>query len=152
MLYKTGLLLREPAGNQVRYRANKHNLIYPELTEIFRKTIGLADVVRDALAPLAEKIDLAFIFGSLAQGKETATSDIDVMVLGKLPFASVVAALAPLRTRLGREINPVVMLKGDFRKKYFSKDRFITRVTKEPKLFLIGSTDDFAELVKNRAA
>jgi predicted nucleotidyltransferase len=109
-------LLRESAGNQVRYQADKSNPIYPELAEIFRKTVGMADVARDALAPLADKIDLAFIFGSVARGKETATSDIDVMVLTKLPFARIVGALAPLRDRLGREINPVVMTKTDFRK------------------------------------
>ncbi len=151
-LSEAGLLVREPAGNQVRYHANKGNLIYPELAAIFRKTVGLADVVRDALAPLAEKIDLAFVFGSVAQGRETATSDIDVMVIGKLPLAGVVGALAPLRTRLGREINPVVMSRADFRKKYVAKDRFVVRVAKEPKIFLIGTADDFGKLAQDRAA
>jgi len=151
-LSEAGLLVREPVGNQVRYCANKSNLIYPELAEIFRKSVGLADVVRDALAPLAGKIDLAFVFGSVAQGKETSTSDIDVMVLGKAPFASVVSALAPLRTRLGREINPVVMTKSDFRRKYLAKDRFAVRVSKEPRIFLIGTPDDFGKLAQDRAA
>lgn len=152
ILSDAGLLLREPAGNQVRYQANKGNLIYPELTEIFRKTIGLADVVRVALAPLAARIDLAFVFGSVAQGKETAASDIDVMVLGKLAFARVVGVLSPLRARLGREINPVVMPKIDFRKKYADEDRFVRRIAREPKLFLIGTADDFGKLVKHRPA
>jgi predicted nucleotidyltransferase len=144
-LSEAGLLVRQPAGNQVRYHANKSSVIYPELAEIFRKTVGLADVVRDALAPLAEKIDLAFVFGSVAQGRETATSDVDVMVLGKLPFARVVGALSPLRTRLGREINPVVMTRTDFRNKHRGKDRFVARVAKEPKIFLIGTADDFGK-------
>lgn len=151
-LSEAGLLVGERAGNQVRYHANKSNLIYLELAEIFRKTVGLADVIRDALAPLAEKIDLAFVFGSMAQGKSSMTSDIDVMVLGKLPFASVVGALAPLRTRLGRELNPVVMSKADFRNKYLGKDRFVVRVAKEPKIFLIGGADDFGKLAQDRAA
>lgn len=151
-LSEAGLLLRQPAGNQVRYHANKSNLIYPELAEIFRKTVGLADVVRDALALLAKKIDLAFVFGSVAQGRERSTSDIDVMVLGKAPFASVVGALAALRTRLGREINPVVMTKADFRKKYLAMDRFAVRVSKEPKIFLLGTADDFGKLAQDRAA
>jgi predicted nucleotidyltransferase len=151
-LSEAGLLLRESAGNQVRYQADKSNPIYPELAEIFRKTVGMADVVRDALAPLADKIDLAFIFGSVARGKETATSDIDVMVLTKLPFARIVGALAPLRDRLGREINPVVMTKTDFRKKHAEKDRFVARVIKELKIFLIGTADDFGKLAEDRAA
>ena len=67
-LTEAGLLLREPAGNQVRYRANRAAPLYPELAEIFRKTTGLADVLHDALAPLGKKIQLAFVFGSLSQG------------------------------------------------------------------------------------
>jgi predicted nucleotidyltransferase len=108
--------------------------------------------VRDTLAPLARKIDLAFVFGSVAQGRETAASDVDVMVLGKLAFASVVGAVTPLRNRLGREINPVVMTKTEFRSKYRAKDRFVLRVAKEPKIFLIGSADEFGKLIENRAA
>lgn len=151
-LSDAGVLLRQPAGNQVRYRANRHNLIYPELAGIFRKTVGLADVVREALAPLAGQIDLAFVFGSVAQGKERATSDIDVMILGKLPFVRVVGALAALRTRLGRDINPVVMSKADFRSKHAARDRFVTRIAREPKIFLIGTADEFGILAKNRTA
>lgn len=151
-LSEAGLLVRQPAGNQVRYHADKSNLIFPELVEIFRKTMGVADVVRDTLAPLARKIDLAFVFGSVAQGRETAASDVDVMVLGKLAFASVVGAVTPLRNRLGREINPVVMTKTEFRSKYRAKDRFVLRVAKEPKIFLIGSADEFGKLIENRAA
>jgi len=151
-LSEAGLLVRERAGNLVRYHANKSNLIYPELAEIFRKTVGLADVIRDTLAPLSKKIVLAFVFGSVAQGKESATSDIDIMVLGNLPFASVVGALAPLRTRLGREVNPVVMSKAGFRSKYRGKDRFVMRVAREPKIFLVGSADDFGKLAQDRAA
>ncbi|HUO43496.1 MAG TPA: nucleotidyltransferase domain-containing protein [Burkholderiales bacterium] len=151
-LADAGLLLRETAGNQVRYQANRRSLIYPELAEIFRKTVGLADVVRDALAPFANKIAIAFIFGSVARGKETASSDIDVIILGKLPFARVVGALAPLRDRLGREINPVVMSKAEFQNKYREEDRFVRRIAREPKLFLIGTADDFGKLVKDRTA
>lgn len=73
-LAESGLLLREPVGNQVRYRANRDCPIFTELAGIFRKTVGLADVLREALAPLASEIDLAFIFGSVAQGKEGITT------------------------------------------------------------------------------
>jgi len=75
LLSDAGLLVREPVGNQVRYRANRDHPIYPELAEIFRKTFGLADVLRDALAPLGKSIDLAFVFGSVAQGKERSASE-----------------------------------------------------------------------------
>lgn len=141
-LTDAGLLLREPAGNQVRYRANRASPIYPELAELFRKTAGLVDLLRDALSPLAHRIKAAFVFGSMAQGAETATSDVDLFVIGKVKFADVVGALLPLRRRLGREINPVVMSEADFAAQRKRKDRFLKTVQGEAKLFVIGAADD----------
>lgn len=138
----TGLLLREPAGNQVRHRANRASPIYAELAELFRKTAGLVDLLRDALSPLAHRIKAAFVFGSMAQGTETATSDVDLFVIGKVKFADVVGALPPLRQRLGREINPVVMSEADFAAQRKRKDRFLKTVLGEAKLFVIGAADD----------
>lgn len=141
-LTEAGFLLREPMGNQVRYRANRACPIYPELAEIFRKTAGLTDLLREALAPLADRIMVAFVFGSMAQGTERATSDVDVFVVGEVSFAEVVAALSPLRERLGREVNPVVMSRDEFTAQRAAKDRFVERVLNEPKLFVIGTADD----------
>lgn len=141
-LTEAGFLLREPMGNQVRYRANRACPIYPELAEIFRKTAGLADLLREALASLADRITVAFVFGSIAQGTERATSDVDVFVIGEVSFAEVVAVLSPLRERLGREVNPVVMSRKEFAAQRAAKDRFVERVLGEPKLFVIGTTDD----------
>lgn len=152
LLSEAGLLLREPAGNQVRYRANRDCPIFEELAGIFRKTVGLADVLREALAPLGEELEMAFIFGSVAQGKERITSDVDVFVVGTAPFARVVQALAQTHARIGREINPVVMSRDVFRTKYAKGDRFVTRVVKEPKIFVIGKANDLGKLAKDWAA
>jgi predicted nucleotidyltransferase len=109
LLAESGLLLREPAGNQVRYRANRDCPVFSELAGFFRKTTALADVLREALAPLANGIESAFMFGSVAQGKERITSDVDVFVVGSVSFTDVVKAFSQTHERLGREINPVVM-------------------------------------------
>jgi predicted nucleotidyltransferase len=126
----------------VRYRANRTCPIFPELAGIFRKTAGLVDLVRDALAPLADRIKAAFIFGSIAQGTETSTSDVDLFVLGRASLAQVVGAIAPLRERLGREVNPVVATRADFAAQCAGKERFVERVMAEPKLFVLGSADE----------
>jgi predicted nucleotidyltransferase len=151
LLAEAGLLLREPAGNQVRYRANRDCPVFPELAGFFRKTVGLAEVLREALAPLAGEIDLAFIFGSVAQGKERVASDVDVFVVGSASFTDVVKALAQTHERLGREVNPVVMPRSDFVKKQAAGERFVARVIKEPKLFLLGTANDIGKLAKDRA-
>ena len=105
LLSDAGLLQRTAAGNQVRYQVDRTCPIHDELAGIFRKTAGLADVLRDALAPLAAKIQLAFIFGSVAQGKEGATSDVDVLVVGSVSFAAVVEAVGAASERLRRSVN-----------------------------------------------
>lgn len=149
-LAEAGLLLREAVGNQVRYRADRDCTIFPELAGIFRKTAGLADVLKEALMPLKPGIDLAFIFGSVAQGKERETSDVDVFVIGSVSFAELVAAFAQTHERLGRVVNPVAMSKADFVAKCAEGERFVSRIMQEAKLFLIGDMDDFGQLAGHR--
>ena len=74
LLTGAGLLSRTRTGNQVSYQANTSSPIFGELASIARKTFGLADVLKDALAPLADRIESAFVFGSAASGKTTAGS------------------------------------------------------------------------------
>lgn len=157
LLCDAGLLLRSTTGNQVRYQVDQGCPIERELAGIFRKTAGLADVLREALAPLARKVSLAFIFGSVAQGKERATSDVDVLVVGSATFSAVVEALNRAGERLKRDVNPVVMTSVAFEAKLVSRDRFVTRVAREPKIFLLGdagafSRDVFAELREGMTA
>lgn len=152
LLAEAGLLRRSSSGNQVRYQVEQSCPIFGELAGIFRKTAGLADVLREALTPLQSKIELSFVFGSLAQGKEKAGSDIDLLVLGSASFASVVQACNDCRERLGRDVNPVVMTEAAFRKKLETGDRFVTRVTREPKIFVIGDASEFGELAEDRTA
>lgn len=147
-----GLLVRSAAGNQVRYQASRECPIYEELAAIFRKTAGLADVLRNLLSPLADKILLAFIFGSMAQAKARATSDIDLLVIGAVSFSAVVEACHVGRERLGREVNPVVMSKTAFQAKHREQDRFVSRVLKEPKIFLIGEASELGKLAEDRTA
>ena len=150
LLAETGLLLRTRVGNQVRYQANRNCPVFEELSGFFRKTAGLADVLREALSPMAGEINLAFIFGSVAQGKERVSSDVDVLVIGNVSFERVVQAFYPIHGRLGREINPVVMSKGQFRSNFLHVDRFVSRIVKESKIYLLGTSDDLGKLVEDR--
>jgi predicted nucleotidyltransferase len=152
LLTAAGLLLRKPSGNQVRYQAARDCPIYKELAEIFRKTAGLADVLREALSPLTDDIALAFVFGSVAQGSEKPTSDIDLLAVGSMSFQDVVEACHVACERLDREVNPVVMSKDAFRTKQRGRDRFISRVLKEPKIFVIGDASELGKLAEDRAA
>lgn len=151
-LTELGLLLRQEAGRQVYYRANTACPVFEELASLLRKTVGVVDVLRDALSPMADEIALAFVYGSVAAGRESARSDIDVMVLGKAGFAAVAQALAPTQDTLRREVNATVMKPADFARKHRAGDGFTSSVLREPKLWLIGNDNDLAELVKDRSA
>jgi hypothetical protein len=143
---EAGLLLRERRGNQVHYRVNTASPVFPELKALTVKTVGVADVLRDALAGLAQRIEVAFIYGSVARGEEKNDSDVDVIVVGDILFGDVVAALSGVHDRIGRELNPSVFPRQEFRKKLRAGHHFLTSVMATPKLFLIGSERELKRL------
>ena len=151
LLTQAGLLVRHKEGRQVYYHANRNSPIFDELAGLFRKTAGLADVIRAALLPLTDQIELSFVFGSVAQGKERNDSDIDLFVLGETSFPAIVTVLVDLHEQLGREINPVIMHTAEFNERYLT-DPFLQRIAKETKIYVMGCADDFAKLVGNRTA
>lgn len=133
-----GLLLRQEAGRQVFYRANLKCPIFEELAGLLRKTAGLVDVLRQALVPLTDKLEMAFVYGSMARGEEHAHSDVDVMLVGDLDFADVVLALSGAQEFLRREINPVVLTRSEWDRKLAQADGFAAQVWQGDKLWLVG--------------
>ncbi len=146
-LAEAGILSRQGIGNQIHYRANLHCPIFAELAGLLRKTSGMTTVLANALQPMAERIQCALVFGSVARGEETVHSDVDILVLGDVGFAEVVEVLHPVQDEIQREINPVVYRTNDFRAKFASNNTWAREVVEKPKLFLIGDADDFAKLV-----
>lgn len=144
-LAEVGLLKREKRGNQQVYSADTSGPIFTELASILRKTSGLGDVLSAALAPLAGRVKLAFVFGSVARGEEAAGSDVDVLLVGDAGFRDVVEALHPTQATLGREVNPKVFALDEFAAKARSEP-FLRDVLSRPKIFLIGNADELEEL------
>ena len=144
-LAEAGLLKREKRGNQQVYSADTAGPIFAELASILRKTSGMADVLVEALAPMAPRLRIAFVYGSVAQGRETAGSDVDLMLIGDVSFKEAVALLFPTQALLGRDVNPRVFAAKEFRTKT-RREAFLADVLAKPKLFLIGTTDDLEEL------
>ncbi len=151
-LAEAGVLLREEQGNQVRYRANTAHPIYAELAGLFRKTTGVVAVLAEHLLPVADQIEFAFVFGSIARGEETANSDVDVLIIGSIDFAEAVQALYPAQEVLGREINPTIYNQEEFKKRLTTADPFIENVIANPKLFVIGNAHDFGKLAGDTKA
>jgi predicted nucleotidyltransferase len=151
LLTNAGILLRTVVGNQVHYQADRSCAIYKELASILRKTVGLANVLRELLAPLQPKLAIALVFGSMAQGKASASSDIDLLVIGTISFAAVVKVCHVGTKQLGREVNPVVMSRAAVQLKLREHDCFISRVLKKPKIFVIGNAGELGQLAGDRS-
>jgi len=137
-----GILRMNRIGNQHHYQANPQCPIYDELIGIVKKTFGLMEVIQRALEPLAGKIDKAFIFGSVASGKESATSDIDLLIIGELGFTEVDNALYPIQEILGREVNPIIYRKDEWTRLKTTKDAFVTEVLTKPRMDVIGDGNE----------
>ena len=147
-LSEAGIIQRSEIGRQIFFKANPDCPIYPELRDLIIKTFGVADVLRQALAPLADTIPVAFIFGSMVSGEINQSSDLDVMVIGDISFANVVSALSPVQEVLSREINPTVYPPGEFQTKLSADQHFIKSVLSSPKIFLIGNKNELDELAR----
>lgn len=142
-LAQSGLVTVTRMGTQKHYQANPKSPIFAELCAITQKTVGLALPLREALAPLASRITAAFVFGSVAKRRDTAASDIDVLVLSNtVDYADIFAALQSVEAKLGRTINPTVYKPTDWRRKRASGNAFVVKVGAQPKLFLIGAEED----------
>jgi len=145
-LTEAGLVLRVKRGNQVYYRANLANPIFSELEGILTKTAGIGDVVRQALRPVADKVRAAFIYGSIAKSTETASSDIDLMVIGDVGFGEVVSRLSTVEAKVGREVNPTVYPPSEYVLKRKAKNHFLRSVLREKKIFVIGDEHELRGL------
>jgi predicted nucleotidyltransferase len=152
VLAQAGILRRTAEGRHVYFQANRESPIYPELHALLLKTAGIVGVVREALAPLADGIRVAFVFGSAARGELRSDSDVDVLVVGDVSFTAVADALATAQTRLGRDVNPTVYPPAELRRKIRTGHHFLLAVLQEPRLFVVGGPDELAGLGAERVA
>jgi predicted nucleotidyltransferase len=142
-LQHSGLVSVERIGNQKHYRANRQSPIFEELRSLILKTVGLTEPLKESLEPYSEKIKVAFVYGSVAKGTDTARSDIDLMVIGEdLTYPDLYAGLQKAESALQREVNPTFLSLEDWRRKVAQKNPFITKINAQPKIFIFGSEGD----------
>ena len=138
-LSAAGIVTLERVGNQTRYQANAGCPVFEELRGLVQKTVGVTEVLRGVLSKYVGDIDSAFVFGSVAAKTDSATSDIDVLVLADdLAYADLFAALEPATKVLGRPVNPTMYTRDEFVERQRSGNAFVSRVMESPKLWIIG--------------
>jgi len=142
-LQRSGLVSVEHIGNQKHYRANRHSPIFKELQGLVLKTVALKEPLKEALAPFANKIKIAFVYGSVAKGTDTAQSDIDVIVIGDdLNYSDLYTAFQHAEDRLLRKINPAFLSAKEWRRRSSQDGSFARKLARGPKMFIVGSERD----------
>jgi predicted nucleotidyltransferase len=141
-LAETGLITREEVGNQVHYQANPDCPIFEEIRSLMVKTAGVAEVLRDALRPVGERINLAFVYGSQASGEAGPESDIDLMVVGEVDELALHRAVGEAEDRTGRTVNYTLYSPGEFSRRRREKGGFLERVLNGEKILIKGEEND----------
>jgi len=146
-MLEAGILSFTKIGNQHHYQANPECPIYEELLSIVRKTFGIAEVLKAALMPVDSKITMAFVYGSIAKNNDTASSDIDLLVVSEsLAYADLMAILIDTEKNLGRPVNPSIYTMEQIETKLKEKNAFITRVMEQQKIWIKGIENDIREI------
>jgi predicted nucleotidyltransferase len=147
-LSDSGIVRRFRQGRHVYFQANECCPIFMELRGLVAKTVGAHSAVKQALAPLADQISIAFLFGSFVRKQESHDSDLDLCVVGDATFASVVTAVRGIEPVIQREIHPTVYPENDFVAKFREGHHFVRSVVKEEKIYLLGSDDELRDLLE----
>jgi predicted nucleotidyltransferase len=140
-LLEIDLIKARKDGNRIYYSANRENPIYPDLVSIVEKTVGIVAILKERLKN--SDIKHAFIFGSIAKGKEKSGSDIDLVVIGDLGMRSLTKLLSGIQEKLGREINPHIFSEEEFQKRIKTKDHFVSSILKSEIKMVTGNIDEY---------
>lgn len=151
-LVRAGVVGQVSRGNRTYYRVDPSHPAYEHLKALILKTVGLGDRLRTHLAGMRDNVKIAFIYGSVARGEETPSSDIDIMLIGDLSGRQVASLFAPLKKYLNREINPSVYSASEFRRKFQQRHPFVRQVLNEPKVFLLGDERALEGIVGRRSS
>jgi len=144
-LRQAELITERRDGNRLYFMANTQNPVFPELQGIAQKTTGMSAQLRAALSDL-NSIELAFVYGSFAEGVAKADSDVDLFLIGSIGLRSLASRLREVADQLNREINPTVFSIASYGEKLTEGDAYICNVTKSKKLWIIGNEDELAAM------
>ena len=144
-----GLFSARYIGKLKLYKLNPSYLLYEDIKNIVRKTIGVEGALK-AIFSDNNDISFAFIYGSFAEGKEKTLSDIDIIVIGTVKPIKIRSSLFEYQSKIGREINSIVYSEDEFLNKLKNKNHFVSGLIDRRKIFLKGEEDEFRRFTQIR--
>ncbi len=149
-LVNSGILERREDGRRVYFRANASSPVFQDLRGLVEKTAGVVPALASTLESFGDRIELAFVYGSLARGQERASSDVDLLIVGSVKQIDLVPVLRKLEDRFSREVNATVYSAQEFRKRLVAGDHFLSSVLKGKTILLKGSPDELDKTAARR--
>jgi predicted nucleotidyltransferase len=133
-----GLFVSERRGRQKYFRLNRGYPLYEEMRRIVFKTVGVAGRLRKAFKEVPG-VKEAWLYGSFAQDRQDAASDIDILIVGEPKAEKLERAIRKLEREFGREINYTSMTPREFQSRRRRKDAFLEDVWRHKKISLVPS-------------
>lgn len=139
------LIVRE-SGRQKYFSLNKVYIFYAELKSIVAKSVGIEKKLKQVLAEV-KGLEICFIYGSYASGKERGGSDIDLFIIGAgIDVDNLLDAITKAERQIGREVNYRLYGKNDLTESKVRQNSFLAGVLKNKKVFIIGDEKDIRKL------
>jgi predicted nucleotidyltransferase len=142
-----GILEQRREGTRTYFKADTRSPLFADLRGLVEKTVGVVPTLQQLLERFKPRVDVAFIYGSLARGEERSTSDVDLLVVGTVGLADLSQVLRKAETRLGREVDLTTYSRSEFKEKVAGDDHFLSEVLRSRKQFVKGGQRDLDELV-----
>ncbi len=149
-LVSSGLAELATEGRQRYVRASPTSPVFAEIEALVRKTFGVADVLRVALAPLSDRIEFAGVYGSVARGTAHARSDVDLLVIGDVDYLALAGRLVEPESALGRAINPTLFTRREWQQRLRKGGGFALGLLQEPMMVLMGNFDELGKPREDR--
>jgi DNA-binding transcriptional ArsR family regulator len=150
-LVKAGILKQRREGRMLYVQADPECPVFLELRGLLSKTVGLVDLLREALKPFVKQIQCSFVYGSIARAEEISASDIDLFIIGKVSLRDIAVAMQDAQKKTGREVNPTVYQLEEFARRLAARDHFVLSVLDKPKLFVIGTQRELDQITKPKS-
>ena len=142
-LSKSGIVNSKKFGNLRIFKANQKSPVYQELHSLVKKTLGIDHEISIALVPLHQNLEHALIYGSVAKNTDTASSDIDLMLVGKnLRLSKILDLLTPVESKIGRKINTTCYTPKEFESRRAERTSFVNKVLALPTIVVYGAAID----------
>lgn len=111
LLSKSDLLDSEKCGRKVLYRANKNHPLFPELSSIAKKAMGIDRVVESIIERLGN-LEEAYLIDDYALGKDSGI--IDMLLVGDIDMFHLDDLSKKTERYLKRKFRHLVLTRNEF--------------------------------------